>query len=232
MHTLFLREHNRIARELAQLNPHWTDGQLYEETRRIVGALLQKITYAEFLPYVLGEEALDHYELRLLTDGFYTGYDMAVDPSVDSAAAAAVFAFLFTMTPPTMERYSKELNMLGSIRQMDSYFNPSEMYSNARFDQYLMGMISQNGRMADAIVTDEMTNNGLAGEDEHGGTSKTEGFDFVAFTLQRGRDHGLPGYTEYRRACQIEPVVNRFEDLASVVKPEVLKRLKTLYKYV
>lgn len=246
MHTLFLREHNRLARELAALNPHWTDGRLYEEARRIVGALLQKITYGEFLPYVIGEQALDHYELRLLSDGFYDGYDMAVDPTVDSAAAAAVFAFLFTMTPPTMERYSKELTMLGSIRQTDSYFNPSEVFPSSsssaaasRFDQYLMGMISQSGRMnTDATVTDEMTNNGLTEEEEEdgglrkkkGSSSHSEGFDFVAITLQRGRDHGLPGYTEYRRACQIEPLVSRWEDLASVVKGNVLKKLKTLYK--
>lgn len=41
MHTLFVREHNRLARGLKRLNPHWNGEKLYQEARKILGAMIQ-----------------------------------------------------------------------------------------------------------------------------------------------------------------------------------------------
>lgn len=41
MHTLFVREHNRLAGGLKRLNPHWNGEKLYQEARKILGAMIQ-----------------------------------------------------------------------------------------------------------------------------------------------------------------------------------------------
>ena len=53
--TILAREHNRLADELAKLNPHWLDEILFQEARRLLIAEIQIITHKEFLPLILGQ---------------------------------------------------------------------------------------------------------------------------------------------------------------------------------
>lgn len=64
MHTLWLREHNRIATKFLEINPHWDGETIYQETRKIVGAMLQVITFEHWLPKVLGPVSCNVFTLR------------------------------------------------------------------------------------------------------------------------------------------------------------------------
>ena len=67
MHALFIKEHNRIARRLKELNPNWNDEKLYQEAKRIVNAEWQHIIYNEWLPQLIGVELLERFDLQPLT---------------------------------------------------------------------------------------------------------------------------------------------------------------------
>lgn len=41
MHTLWFREHNRIATKLLEMNADWDGERIYQEARKIVGAMMQ-----------------------------------------------------------------------------------------------------------------------------------------------------------------------------------------------
>ena len=46
------------------------------------------------------------------------------------------------------------------------------------------------------------------------------GLDLMAFNIQRSRDHGLPGYIEYRKKCKVGRAKN-FEQLSSNIRDDV-----------
>ena len=50
-----------------------------------------------------------------------------------------------------------------------------------------------------------------------------------SLNIQRGRDHGLPGYAAYRGLCS-NTTVTAFSQLASVMEPGALARLATVYR--
>lgn len=53
--------------------------------------------------------------------------------------------------------------------------------------------------------------------------------DLAALNIQRGRDHGLPSYNEFRRYCQLS-VAETFDDLSDEIGNHALrKKLEQLY---
>ncbi|MCB0662951.1 MAG: peroxidase family protein, partial [Saprospiraceae bacterium] len=84
-HTLFVREHNRIADELRILHPNWRDEQIFQGARKRVGAILQAIVYEEWLP-TMGIQLPP-----------YQGYNSGENPGIFNVFAAAAFRMGHTL---------------------------------------------------------------------------------------------------------------------------------------
>ena len=106
LHTLFLREHNRLAGSLLDANPLWDDDTIFQEARRIVSAEIQHITYREFLPAILGENLAENLKLTPQVVGHFQDYDIDAYPGTLEAAASAALSFGVAMLPSKFDRYN------------------------------------------------------------------------------------------------------------------------------
>ena len=68
-HTIFVREHNRIAKIIITKDPRLNDEEVYQAAKNYVTGLIQKITFEEFLPILIGKKAYGKYI------GPYNSYD-------------------------------------------------------------------------------------------------------------------------------------------------------------
>ncbi|MBJ6611807.1 MAG: peroxidase family protein [Candidatus Thiothrix moscowensis] len=189
MHTLWVREHNRLADGLAQQHPEWTDEQIYQEARRVNVAQIQSVTYNEFLPALLGKDAIPRY----------TGYKPNVDPSIDNAFATAAFRMGHTMLSPQLLRLDANGQTVsqGNVALRDAFFRPDKVMETG-IDPILRGAASQTAQAVDPMIVDDVRNF----------LFPQGGLDLAAVNIQRGRDHGLAGYGDTRAALGLKPVTS------------------------
>ncbi|KAG7170792.1 Chorion peroxidase-like 8 [Homarus americanus] len=225
MHTLWFREHNRLAKSLSRLNPHWNDETLYQETRRIVVAQIQHITFKEFLPLLLGEDVMKQYDLILRRTGYWDGYNPSTDPSMTVAFISAAFRFGHSLLPSAVERWSASHKFIASTRLSRLIRQPWDLFRAGVLDQYYVGLMNQPAQAVDDAVTQEVTNHLFEPPE------KNFGIDLVSLNLQRGREMGLPGYTTYRRYCGL-PAIYTFDQLGLYMSNFTAQRYKKLYSHV
>ncbi|XP_077353402.1 eosinophil peroxidase [Festucalex cinctus] len=221
IHTMFLREHNRLARALKRVNLHWDSETLYQEARKIMGAYTQVFVFRDYLPHIVGDETMR----RLL--GPYPGYNPNVDPTISNVFATAAYRFAHLAIQPVLSRLGsdyKEDSDFPSVPLFKAFFTPWRIVFEGGIDSLLRGLV---GRPAKLNTQDHMLVNAL----------REKLFQFVqhlaldlgALNMQRGRDHGLPGYNAWRKFCNLSEPRNQAELAQVLNNTDLARRLLELY---
>lgn len=195
LHTIFMREHNRVATLVGLQNPSLTDTEIYYQTRRIVTAEYQNIVFSEFLPILIGSKSV-------FPPGYQqTTYDPTVDPSITNEFAASALRFghstvngFFSQNDPISG------NSVGGYLLRTSNNNES-IYGfepDMGMTSIAKGMTMQAAQTFDNFMTKELTNFLYASIS----TQFAFGSDLAARNIQRGRDNGLSSWVQYRKLCK------------------------------
>ncbi len=204
MQTLWMREHNRIARLMLKAHPDWTDQRIFMDTRRRIIGELQSITVNEFLPALLGPQAL----------GQYKGYNPNVNPGVSTEFSTAAYRFGHSMLDGGISRMTNDGKEIpeGPAQLRNAFFNPTLLNpslpnNEGNIDPLLKGSATGNSQDIDVKIVNDVRNF-LFGPPGAGG------FDLAALNIQRGRDHGLADYNSVRQSYGL-PKVSKFADITS-----------------
>jgi peroxidase len=216
MHTIFVREHNRLADIISAANPTWDDYQIYQRARKIVGAYIQAITYNEFLPAMLGNMAPDSSTFV---------YDPGVRTAIANEFSAALFRIGHTMVSDQLLMMLDDGQPASTpqIEVLNAFFSPSTLINDPqKIDWILKGLSMQTQQQVDTFVVDDLRNQ-LFGPAGFGG------LDLASLNIQRGRDHGLASYNDTREAYGLSRK-NSINDITS--NPAMQSALATVYSDV
>lgn len=215
MHTLFVREHNRLATEVERRFSFLTQDEIFYITRSLVNAEIQIITYNEFLPALIGPDAIPQY----------AGYNANIPGAIFNEFSAAAFRFGHSAVNDVLLRIDENGAEVagGNLAVRDAFFNaPALLQNEDDLASVLRGLAAQPHERIDAKVIDDLRNF-LFGPPGAGG------FDLVALNIQRGRDHGLPSYNDMRVVLGLDPARD-VSDISS--DPAIQQALRAAYPSV
>ncbi|XP_061589166.1 eosinophil peroxidase-like [Cololabis saira] len=221
IHTLFMREHNRLARGLKRLNPHWDSETLYQEARKILGAYTQVFVFRDYLPRIVGNAAM---RTQL---GCYPGYNPNVDPSISNVFATAAYRFAHLAVQPALSRLDanyREHSQFPSVPLFKAFLTPWRIIFEGGLDPLLRGLIRRPAKLntQDHMMVDALRERLFM-------FVKRLSLDLAALNMQRGRDHGLPGYNAWRRLCGLSQPKNQAELGQVLGNNNLARRLLELY---
>jgi len=183
LQTIFLREHNRIARQIQAKFPLWSDEKVFQHARRIVVAEYQNIVFGEMLPLILGHDKIFPARVTAST------YNPNVDASIINEFSTAAFRFGHTLLNGKFNRVDPATGTLLDFYLLRFNFNNDTLYKDPerRMTSIIKGLTAQTAQAFDQFMTKEVTqflfsmqsDNFLFGE------------DLAARNIQRGRDHSI-----------------------------------------
>jgi hypothetical protein len=175
----------------------------------MVAAEVQAITYNEFLPALLGQNAIKPYQ----------GYKPNVNPGIANEFATAAFRLGHSLLGSDIEFLDNSGNDVHEELELrDAFFNAG-IVKETGIDPILKYLASDNAEELDTRIIDDVRNF-LFGPPGAGG------FDLASLNIQRGRDHGLADYNQVRAAYGL-PKVQDFSEITKNV--ELQNSLRKLY---
>jgi Animal haem peroxidase len=196
LQTLFVREHNYQVDRLHEAHPTWNGDQLYENAKAIVTAEIANITYNEFLPHLLGPDAIAPYD----------GYDPNVDPRITEEFAGAAYRFGHSIVSADIEQTGEQGQVLGAQELKDTFFETAQQFSDAgSADGLLRHLTGDLSNALDTHLVDDLRDFLV---------DPPDGMDLAAINIARGRDLGLGTLNETRIALGLDPYTN-FDQITS-----------------
>uniref|UniRef100_A0A8C9KZ91 Thyroid peroxidase n=1 Tax=Phocoena sinus TaxID=42100 RepID=A0A8C9KZ91_PHOSS len=180
---------------------------------------VQIITLRDYVPKILGPEAFGQHV------GPYRGYDPAVDPTVSNVFSTAAFRFGHATVHPLVRRLDARFQeRLGLLPLRDAFFRPWRLLEEGGVDPIVRGLLATPAKLQvqDQLMNEELTERLFVLSDS--GT-----LDLASINLQRGRDHGLPGYNEWREFCGLSRLETRADLRAATSHGSVADKILDLY---
>ena len=207
LQVLFVREHNYQVDRLHEEHPNWSGDRLYEMAKAITTAEMVNITYSEFLPHLLGADAIKPYH----------GYDPTVDPRITEEFAGAAYRFGHSIVSNEISATSNLGAFTSEQTLAQSFFEDTATFDATGADGLLRHLSGDLANPLDAHIVDGLRNFLV---------DPPDGMDLAAINIQRGRDLGLGTLNQTREALGLAPYTS-FDQLSS--DPETAAAFKKAY---
>lgn len=173
------------------------------------------------MPILIGKKSLTKRGLSPLTKGFSPYYKDDFDPRVTNEFATAAFRVGHTLIPELITTFNNITRKAQDLIRLAKVFSDADILRQPNFfDEILRGMTIQESEDYDNNFVPAVSNK-LFDEGPFG-------LDLIALNIQRGRDHGLPGYIHYRETCGGKKIKN-FDQLGPNIVKENIANLKKAY---
>ena len=207
LQVLFVREHNYQVDRLHKEHPNWSGDKLYEMAKAITTAEMVNITYTEFLPHLLGKDAIKPYQ----------GYDPTVDARISEEFAGAAFRFGHSIVSDEITAISNLGAVTSEQTLAESFFEDTATFAATGADGLLRHLSGDLANLLDARIVDGLRNFLV---------DPPDGMDLAAINIQRGHDLGLGTLNQTREALGLAPYTS-FDQLSS--DPETAAAFEKAY---